>query len=377
MGPVDLWIHAVSVGEVGVAKTLLEALPESLSVLVTTVTPTGQDTARRSLGHRAEIAYLPIDLGSPIERFLERYEPRTAVFVEGEYWPLLLQRLEQRQIPRILVNGRLSDRSFPRLRRLGPLARRLFFDRMQLFGVQTDLDSERLRALGVPSQSIVVTGNLKYETQMPEPLPELEQRLRRLAGDRPLIVAGSTMPGEEEIVATAFAEATRDREAFLVLAPRHPERFDEAAQALEARLQPVARRTKIDAAPDAARALLLDSLGELASIYRVAHGCFIGGTLVPTGGHNPLEAARFGKPVVVGPSMHNFREMAQHFDEAEAWQRAENAADLARIFGRWLDEPAVAEALGHKGLELIERNRGAKDATLTLLGPHLPQSAEP
>lgn len=367
-----LWLHAVSVGEVGVAATLARHLPEDLPLLVTTVTPTGQDRARALFAGRATIAYLPFDLAGPVERFLDRFAPRALVLCEGDYWPLLLARLSARGVPVAVVNGRLSDRSFPRLRRARRLVRRLLLEPVGRFGVQTAADQDRLLALGTPPERVTVTGNLKFETAAPARRPEVERLVEELAARRPVLVAGSTMAGEEEQVLAAFAAAGGARRALLVLAPRHPERFDGVAALARRAGFALRRRSDGGAGESASRGsdlLLLDSLGELAGLYRGARGAFIGGTLAPTGGHNPIEAARFGVPVAVGPSMENFREIAESFDRAGAWQRVEDAAALGRCFASWLDDAAAARALGARAAALVESNRGALERTLALLEP--------
>ena len=409
-----LWIHAVSVGEVGVAATLARALPAGEPGLVTTVTPTGQERARAAFGGRAQVAYLPFDLGPAVRRFYRRFAPGALVLVEGDYWPLLLREAARRGLPVAVVNGRVGDRSFRRMRRLrrllGPL-----FDPVAAFGVQTADDARRLAELGVAEERITVTGNLKYESPEPEPVPELEVGLRRLAAGRPLLVAGSTMAGEEARVLAAFREAGGGERALLVLAPRHPERFEEAAgRVTEAGLRLVRRsrllsegdhevggtssvpsrghhevggtssvlsrgRHEVGGTSEGGAGsvgavahtdvLLLDTLGELASLYRLAGAAFIGGTLVPTGGHNPLEAARWGVPVAVGPSMENFREMAADFDRRGAWARVADGGELGRVWRRWLDAPEEAARIGQRGRALVEENRGALARTVEVLRP--------
>jgi 3-deoxy-D-manno-octulosonic-acid transferase len=363
------------VGEVGVAAALARGLPEGEPQLVTTVTPTGQERARAAFPG-ASVAYLPFDLGPPVTRFYGRFRPRALVLVEGDYWPLVLRGAVRRDLPVAVVNGRVGDRSFRRMRRLRPLLGPLL-GRVARFGVQSDADAERLRALGVPAERVRVTGNLKYESPEPPPLPDLEAMLAALAAGRPVLVAGSTMGKEEEKVLAAFRAAGGGRRALLVLAPRHDNRWDEVA-ALLAREEGLSwvRRSALPGAagpseggggrPDV---LLLDSLGELASLYRRAAGAFIGGTLVPSGGHNPLEAARWGVPVAVGPSMENFREMAADFGRRDAWAQVPGPAELGEVFGGWLDDPAAARALGARGRELVEANRGALARTLELLEP--------
>jgi 3-deoxy-D-manno-octulosonic-acid transferase len=371
-----LWLHAVSVGEVGVAATLARALPADLPLLVSTITPTGQARARGLFppeGRPADVAYLPFDLGFAVRRFFDRFQPRALVLVEGDYWPLVLREARRRGLPVAVVNGRVGDRGFARLRRLRRLGLPLgpLFSGVDRFGVQTGDDRDRLVELGIPPGKITVTGNLKYESPEPPQKPELEEALRALAAGRPILLAGSTMAGEEEQVLEAHAIAGGGARALLVLAPRHPERWNEVEALLAARGAATVRRSRLPAA-ERPGVLLLDSLGELAGLYRLASAAFIGGTLVPTGGHNPLEPARFGVPVAVGPSMHNFREMAGQFDRAGAWRRAADVRSLGAIWKEWLDDPATARAQGERAARLVEENRGALERTLEMLAGLLP-----
>ena len=360
-----LWFHAVSVGEVGVAATLARALPPRTPLLVTTITPTGQARARALFVSDAEIAYLPFDLGFAVRRFYDRFAPRALVLVEGDYWPLVLREARRRSLPVAVVNGRIGDRSFARLSRLRPFLGPLFSG-IDRFGVQTEDDRARLEALGIPPERITVTGNLKYESPEPPRKPELEEALHTLAAGRPILLAGSTMAGEEEQVLAAHASAGGGARSLLVLAPRHPERWNEVDALLRARGVAAVRRSEM-ASTEAPDVVLLDSLGELASLYRLATAAFIGGTLAPTGGHNPLEAARFGVPVAVGPSMHNLREMAEQFDRAGAWRRAAGARALGEIWKEWLDDPAAAREQGARAARLVEENQGALQRTLEML----------
>jgi 3-deoxy-D-manno-octulosonic-acid transferase len=364
-----LWLHAVSVGEVVVAATLARGLPPSIPLLVTTVTPTGQERARALFRDRARVAYLPFDLGFAVRRFYDRFQPRALVLVEGDYWPLVLSEARRRGLPVAVVNGRVGDRGFARMRRLRSLLRFLFAG-VDRFGVQTAEDRDRLSSLGVLVERVTVTGNLKYESPEPAVKPELEEHLRTLAAGRPILLAGSTMAGEEEQILDAFEQLGNGKRALLMLAPRHPERWDEVWTLLAARGVNAVRRSGIPGGI-APGVVLLDSLGELAGLYRIAAGAFIGGTLVPTGGHNPLEPTRFGVPVAVGPSMHNFRDMAERFDRTGAWRRVADAGELAAVWKEWLDEPAAAREQGERALRLLEENRGALDRTLEMLQPVL------
>lgn len=371
-GTSHLWIHAVSVGEVGVAATLAARLGASLPLLVTTVTPTGQATARSRFPD-AVVTYLPFDLGFIVRRFFRHFHPRFVVLTEGDLWPTVLHHAQSRGIPVVVVNGRVSDRSFGRMRRfngwLSPL-----FEPVEHFGVQTDADRDRLLALGVSPSRITVTGNLKFDSPKPVLGEELADAITRLAAGRPVLVAGSTMPGEEELVLEAFERLGAGDRAMLIIAPRHPERWNAVEQLLDQSAFPWLRRSRVtDASLAAPSVVLLDTLGELAALYQLADAAFIGGTLVETGGHNPLEAACFGVPVVTGRSMENFKEIEQAFDEASAWARVDSADQLAACWSGWLERPADATETGRRGLALIERHRGAVDRTLALLEPWLAQ----
>lgn len=376
-GTRPLWLHAASVGEAGVAATLARALPPDLDLVVTTVTPTGQAAAKKLLeplaagGRSVVVTYLPFDLGLLTGRFLDRYEPRALVLLESELWPLVLRDCRRRSIPVAVLNARISDRSYGRMKRAGRLYRRFLLDPLGRLGAQSPQDEERLLSLGARPSRTSLTGNLKFDTPEPAPVAGLEQALRDLAADRPILVAGSTMPGEEPIVLDAFERL--DREALLVLAPRHPERFDEVWREVEERSLPGMRRSGIARAgatgPPASPPgiVLLDSLGELASIYRLATAAFIGGTLVPTGGHNPIEAARFGVPVIVGPSMENFRRIARDLESANGVTLATDGEALTEAWRRFLDHPDEAAGQGGRGLAIVDRNRGAVERSVELL----------
>ena len=405
-GARPLWLHAASVGEAAVAATFAGALPANLDLVVTTVTPTGQASAKKLFaplqanGRSVVVTYLPFDLGPLVGRFLDRFAPRALALFESELWPLVLRDCARREIPVAVLNARVSDRSLVRLKRAGRLGRRTLLDPVGRFGAQSPQDAERLLSLGARPERTSMTGNLKFDTPAPASAADLERALRELAGDRPILVAGSTMPSpaaglgtrasrpldEERIVLEAFERL--EREAMLVLAPRHPERFDEAWREVRRRVPSAVRRSDMSA-PGAEGAppmpasrgsafrgaehrlpqvVLLDSLGELASIYRLASAAFIGGTLVPTGGHNPIEAACFGVPVIVGPSMENFRRMACDFEAASALTVVDDGQALARAWRHLLDRPGEAAEQGRRGRDIVDRNRGAVERSVELLG---------
>ena len=331
-----LWIHAVSVGEVAVAATFARTLAPEQRLVVTTVTATGQARARAAFaGRSAEIAYLPFDLGFAVGRFFRRFRPAALVLVEGDYWPLVLRACRVRKLPVVVINGRVGMRSFGRWKRIRSVWR-AFHQAVTRFGVQTRDDHDRLLALGAAPEAVTITGNLKFETVAPVRNKALESTINAIADGRPIIIAGSTMQGEDAQVLDAFIAAGGGAAALLILVPRHPERWDPAAEQSRSRGLRTLRRSSLggegSCGTDRPDVLLLDSIGELAALYGLAQIAFIGGTLSPTGGHNPLEASHFRVPVVVGPSMFNFREMAAAFDREQAWRRVECTSDLGRAF---------------------------------------------
>jgi 3-deoxy-D-manno-octulosonic-acid transferase len=367
----SLWLHAVSVGEVGVASTLIAALPSDIPILVTTVTPTGQEQARQKLDRRAHIAYLPFDLNPAIDRFLSHFAPHALILIEGDLWPLLMRSLQSRSVPIVVVNGRVSDRSYRRMKRLqwmiGPLLRPV-----NLFCVQSNEDRNKLIDLGVASNRVIRTGNLKFDSPRPTLQPEVSNTVNSLAAGRPILIAGSTMAGEDEPILDAFLQIGGGERSMLVLAPRHLERCDEVSKLIESKAFSTVRRSQIEPeCEDHIDVLLLDSLGELASLYELGAAAFIGGTLVPTGGHNPLEAARYGVPIAIGPSMENFREIATHFDRTFAWHRVTESRELAEIWDLWLRDPAAARRTGSNGALVLSSNQGALRKTLQAIQPYL------
>lgn len=379
-GDRPLWIHAVSVGEVGVAATLAQALPETLPLLITTVTPTGQAQARKvfvnsgAVRQPATVAYLPFDLGYAVERFYRHFNPRGLVLTEGDYWPRVLDAAQRRQLPVAVVNARVGARAFSRQRPFAAICRSLFYEPVHLFAAQTEDDRDRLLGAGAAAERLHVAGNLKFDSTPPPGKPELEAQLTELAAGRPVLVAGSTMDGEETAVLDAF-DGLDAGSALLILAPRHPERSADVLRLAQGRRRRSVLRSGLSSAAGSASdvsppdIIVLDTLGELAALYRLASVAFIGGTLVPTGGHNPLEPAHFAKPIVVGPSMDNFRHMAQRFDEAGAWRRAADPKELAAVFAECLRRPQEAEAMGQRAAQLLRDNRGATQRTVELLRP--------
>lgn len=369
------WIQAVSVGEVGVAEILagaLRSLRPDLPLLVTTTTVTGQARARAAFPADT-VGWFPFDFAPVCRRAVAAVRPRVFVLVETEIWPGIIEELARARVPIVLVNARISDRSFPRYRAfapfLAPTLRRL--DRVL---AASPLDAERLAALGVPADRLEVTGNLKFDREAPESALSWDADRPRMFGGRPVLVAGSTADGEEEVVVEAFRQASSDgRRAALVLAPRHPARFDEVAAFLARTPLRAGRRSAMTADgrwPSGAGevdVLLLDTIGELSRAYRGAAGAFVGGSLVSRGGQNPLEAAVFGVPVAVGPNTTNFRDVVDALRRRGALEVTPGATRLAAVWGEWLDRPADAAKTGAAGREAIAASRGAAGRTAAVV----------
>ena len=361
-----LWLHAVSVGEVLSAVPLVAAIrrdhPE-WRVVVSTTTRTGRDMADARLSGAAGVFYFPLDFAWIVRRVLRHLRPSVLVIVETEIWPNLVRLCRADGIGVLLVNARISDRSYPRYRLAGRLLATVLgqFDRLC---AQSEGTADRLRALGAPPERVIVTGSLKYDvaSEAPRSVADVAARLEGV----PVLLAASTLKGEDEILLDAFEQLRAGSpDALLVLAPRHPERFD-AVAALAARpTLRMIRRTALAANQNAPfDVLVLDTIGELAAICAQATVVFVGGSLVPAGGHNILEPARFGRPIVVGPSMSNFAEMARNFLDAGAMVQVEDAAGAQRELLALFADPSRRQRLGDAARAVLERHRGAVGRTM-------------
>ena len=358
----SLWIHAVSVGEVRAALPLIRALlaryPDQ-PLLVTTTTLTGSRQVQEALGDRVLHVYAPYDLPGPVARFLHHTRPRIAVIMETELWPNLLRQCAANGIPVLVANARLSERSARGYARIRPLTASLLWD-VTLIAAQAEADAERFRALGAPRVEVV--GNLKYDLKLPDELLEQGRTLRceRLGENRPVWIAASTHAGEDEPVLEAFAQLrTHWPDLLLLLVPRHPERFDGVAVLCQQRGFNVVRRSDQQPCRPETAVFLGDSMGELLRFYAAADLAFVGGSLVPTGGHNVLEPALLGLPVLFGPHMFNFTEAGARLLKAEAAVQVANAAELAAAVDRWLADPEWRRITGQRGQAVVERHRGA------------------
>lgn len=362
-----LWVHAVSVGETRAALPLIRALQArypATPLLVTTTTLTGSRQVQEALGDRVHHAYAPYDLPGAVRRFLQRTRPQLAVIMETELWPNLLRRCAATGIPVVIANARLSERSARGYARIQRLTAAMLRD-VALIAAQADADAERFRVLGAPRVRMV--GNLKYDLTLPDELPTRGRQLRRelLGEQRPVWIAASTHAGEEAQILEAFAWVRpRWPELLLLLVPRHPERFDNVATLCQERgFKHIRRSERQPCAPDTA-VFLGDSMGELLLFYAAADLAFVGGSLVPTGGHNVLEPALLGLPVIFGPHMFNFSEAGQRLLEAEAAWQVADAAALATLVDRLLANSESRQIAGQRGRAVVECHRGALRALL-------------
>jgi len=379
-GDDSVWVHAVSVGEVLAARPLIAELRRAyprLRLYLSTTTLTGQQLARRSVGEVDWVFYCPFDWVFSVRRTLHRVNPRLFVMIETEIWPNLLRECRRRGVRTVLVNGRISYRSFPRYRLVRPFFRRVL-DHIDRFCVQGDEAARRLVELGADPTRITVTGSLKFDALDVAPPPgrgrQRVLRFFRVAPNRPVLVAGSTLKGEETAVIGAFnLLRTRGGNPLLVIAARQPERFDEVERLCRQEGLSTVRRTElpIDAEPRA-DAVVLDTIGELAEVYRIGTVVFVGGSLVPGGGHNILEPAVFGRPIVFGPHMENFAEIATAFLANGAAVQVRSVRELDEAVVGLMGDPVRRARLGAAARALVEANRGAKDRTVAAIAALVP-----
>jgi 3-deoxy-D-manno-octulosonic-acid transferase len=366
-----IWLHAVSVGEVlavtRLVRTLESALPGTL-IVVSTTTRTGQALARERFESN-RVFYCPLDLPWAVRAYLNALQPRMLILAETEFWPNLLHGCFSRGIPVVVVNARISNRSWPRYQRLRRLWRPLL-SRLSRVLAQSQIDADRLLALGCLPDRVSVTGNLKFDVRAAQE-SEATRLLKSMAAGLRVVVAGSTLEGEESALADAWPRLlAADSELVLVLAPRHPERFSVVAALLERSGLTWCKRSDWYSEPSAAaratRALrpgeivLLDTIGELASVYSLASVAFVGGSLVPAGGHNPLEPAQFAVPIVMGPHYANFVAIVESLRSHDAMRIAAKE-DLASILIELLRDRVAAGAMGARAKEVFDRQAGATD----------------
>jgi 3-deoxy-D-manno-octulosonic-acid transferase len=385
-GDESIWVHAVSVGEVLVARPLIAELRRRyprLRIFLSTTTLTGQKLAKRDVRDVDGVFYFPFDWTVTVRRTLKLVRPRLFVMMETEIWPNLLRECRRRGVKTVVVNARISYRSYPRYRIVRPFFRRVLAD-VDHFCVQGEESARRLVDLGADPARVTVTGSLKFDSLDLSPLeaprgrpasgPARVLRFFRMSPNRPVIVAGSTLRGEEEAVIRAFNRVrTAGGNALLVIAARHPERFAEVERLCRQEGLATVRRTElpIDAEPRA-DAVILDTIGELAQLYQIATAVFVGGSLVAAGGHNILEPAVFGKPIVFGPHMQNFGEIAEAFLRNGAAVQVRTERELEDTVVSLMTDPVRRARLGAAARALVEANRGAKDRTLAAIAAIMP-----
>lgn len=375
-----LWIHAVSVGEVQASAALVRALHERYPkdpILVTTVTPTGAQRARALFEGWAHVRYVPYDLPGSVRRFFDRVRPRVAIILETELWPHLYHECGRRRVPLVLASARISPRSIGRYRRLAGLFREALANGI-VIAAQSAADAERFRFIGANPERTHVTGNIKFDFSLPPDAVERGAQIRsEHAPGRPVWVAGSTHAKEEDILLDAHQQLlSRRPDALLVLVPRHPNRFDEVRQWLERRNVPFAIRSRGQRCQPATQVYLADTLGELMTLYAAGDVAFVGGSLVPIGGHNLLEPAALGLPIFSGHYTFNAEDIAKQFVERGAVRIVHTAHELAGSLAVWLSNPAERTRIGAIGRAVVEENRGALARLLHLLDPVIAATRE-
>jgi 3-deoxy-D-manno-octulosonic-acid transferase len=377
----SIWIQAVSVGEVLTVRALLPQLRERyprLRIFVSTTTMTGQNVARTNVQGVDGVFYFPLDLPFVVRRTLAVVKPRLFIMMETELWPNLLRECRRAGVKTMLVNGRISARSHPRYMLARRFFRRVLAD-VDRFCMQSEESARRIIEIGASRERVTVTGSLKFDSlEMPGSVPDRGHnrvlRYFRVPPERPVVIAASTLRGEEEPVLEAFQRIRASwGNALLIIAPRKPERFVEAERLAQQRGWRVARRKElpVDAEPRV-DVVILDTIGELAQLYQIATVVFVGGSLADAGGHNILEPAVFGKPIVFGPHMHNFAEISRTFLENRGAVQVHSAAELETVLVDLLSDPVRRASLGAAARALVEANRGARQRSLAVITQLLP-----
>jgi 3-deoxy-D-manno-octulosonic-acid transferase len=361
-----IWIHAVSVGETRAAEPLINALrarhPQH-RILLSHGTPTGRQTGVELYGDSVERCYLPYDFGWASRAFLRRFRPVIGIFMETEIWPNLIEAGTRSAVPVYLVNARMSEKSARGYRRLGRLTRRTL-SQLARIGAQTDRDAQRFSDLG--AERVSVTGNIKFDRLAPAEMLILGAVLRNLFGTRPVFLAASTREGEEALVLDALANAATPG-LLTVIVPRHPQRFEEVASLVRQRGYQFQLRSENRPIETQTRIVLGDSMGEMFAYYTACDIAFIGGSLLPLGGQNLLEACAVGVPVIVGPHTFNFEEATRGAIEAGAATRVTDEVELGRSIDRLLGDPDLRRTMSQAGKRFTDAHRGATEKTLKLL----------
>lgn len=367
-----IWVHAASVGETNSIIPLIERLRmQGLQVLLTTGTVTSAAIAAQRLPDGAIHQYVPLDIRRYIERFIDHWQPGLAIFVESEIWPATLRCLDKRQIPLTLVNGRMSARSYRGWRRTGTFGRAVMSS-IDLCIAQTGEDAARYSDLGVAT--VLVSGNMKLDAPAPDFDPAMLDDWRKRVGDRPVLVAASTHPGEEAILANAHRELRRTcPELMTIIVPRHPDRGDDLERLFRAQEFAFARRSTGRIGGPDCELYLADTVGEMGLWYRLATVAFLGGSLVNRGGQNPIEPAKLGIPILHGPHVGNFRDIFRVMSDSAAVIEVDDADELVGKVRSLITDTALRAQLGEKARKCVEDHAGALDRTMAALSSRYDQ----
>lgn len=362
-------VHAASVGEVNAAAPLVRALlarPGLGPITVSTFTPTGAARAATLFGDDVGHTLIPLDLPGATRRFMRRLRPRLVVVMETEIWPNLYHAAARAKVPIMLANARLTERSLRGYRRFAPLVRGALA-RVRIALAQSETDAARLAEAGLPAERVHLVGNLKFDLDLPPGLADRATSLRaQWGGERPVLIAASTHAEDDPVVLAAFETLRANHpDALLILVPRHPERFEAAAAAAQERGLRTRRYSQGPACLPDTDCFVIDTMGELLNYYACSDVAFIGGSFGPTGGHNPLEAAALGLPVLSGPNMDNFSELSRRLADSGALRQVSDQAELAQLAAALLDDPERRDTMGRAGRALVESGRGALRRTLT------------
>lgn len=361
----SIWVHAVSVGEVVAAAPFVHALTKAYPndhIVVSTITDTGQKVARERMPHSAHVVYLPFDLPGPINKAIAAINPRALIIMETELWPNLIGCATKSGVPVAMLNGRISEKSYRGYSKVAFLLKGML-NQITLYGMQDEEYAKRIVALGAPSERVQTLGNFKFDyTPANKPI----SWACGLKG--PVVLVGSTHRGEDAIMIDAFGQLKAQFPSLtMIIAPRHPERFDEVAQLIQASGHKLVRRSAIGSEEELSSCIvLLDTVGELSASYAICDVAVVGGSFIPHGGQNPLEPAAWGKPTLCGPHMHNFPFVREFYAHGAALEvNAENlASELARVLG----DQSLREQMGQAARHLMEQNRGAVERAINAIG---------